>query len=86
MTAIAESTMERIASETAKKTVHELFLALGVNVSTPDAVIELQKDFASLRENRLARLAIRSKAVMTIVSILVTGFITTLWLTLKGTH
>jgi hypothetical protein len=88
MSQFTEAVMERIATEAAEKaakqTVQELFMMLGVDVSTPAGIIEVQKDFASVRQNRLARLAIQSKAVMTAIGIITSGVLATLWLSLKG--
>ena len=90
MSTITEAVMERIAeaaaTKAAKETVQELFKTLGVDTSSTAAVLEVQKDFAHLRETRLARLAIKSKAVMTMVGIFTTGAVTTLYFALKGTH
>jgi hypothetical protein len=46
--------VREIAEETARATVKEFFLALGVNADDPDAVIAVQKDFAHLRAWREA--------------------------------
>lgn len=90
MNYMTEAAMERLATDAAKKaaeeTVQKLFTALGVDVSTPAGIIEVQKDFAHIRKIRVTGLAILSKAVMTAIGIITTGFITTMWLTLKGVH
>lgn len=82
--------MERIAEtaarKAAKETVQELFTMLGVDVSSAAGIIEVQKDFAHVRQSRMARLAIQSKAVMSVIGIITTGILTAVWLTLKGTH
>jgi hypothetical protein len=44
--------IERTARQTAKETVTETFTKLGVDVSTPQACIEAQRDFSFMRSMR----------------------------------
>jgi hypothetical protein len=41
--------MEKLAKLVAKETVSETFLTLGLNVSTPEAILSVQNQFATLR-------------------------------------
>lgn len=59
------------ASKAADIAVRRTFLTLGVDVSTPHEVRELQQDFALLRSTRLARGG-RGKYVLVVFSTLMT--------------
>lgn len=63
-----------------REAVRETFLMLGVTVDDP---IEVQKDFNHLREWRNTTESIKSKSMMTVVGIMVTGTLAALWLGLK---
>jgi hypothetical protein len=73
-----------------KEAVREFLLALGVNIHTPEAVIELQKDFHHIRNSRLTMGAVRREVGSKVVSVLtgsaVTGMIAAVafYLTTKG--
>lgn len=62
-----------------KEAVSEFLLALGVDVGSPAAVIELQKDFHHVRQSRLTMGAVRrevgSKVLSVVTGSAVTGMI-----------
>ena len=62
--------------EIAREAVREFLLALGVNVATPEAVIELQKDFHHVRNTRLTVGAVRNEIWTKTVSVLTGGAVT----------
>lgn len=78
------SEIQHIASETAKAAVRETLLAMGIDVSKPEAVQEMQKDMAHVRESRLAVAAIKTRAYMVITGTLITGVIAAIWVALRG--
>lgn len=49
---ISEADVVRIADVAAETAIRDLFLTIGVNVSTPESILELQKDFAHIRNRR----------------------------------
>ena len=63
-----------------REAVRETFLMLGVKVDDP---IEVQKDFQHLREWRTTTGAIKSKGLMTLTGILVSGFVAAAWVGIK---
>ncbi|UYA98706.1 hypothetical protein P9A44_gp36 [Xanthomonas phage vB_Xar_IVIA-DoCa5] len=63
-----------------REAVRETFLMLGVKVDDP---IEVQKDFQHLREWRSTTESIKSKGMLTLVGIAVSGLAAALWLGLK---
>ncbi|WP_448043830.1 hypothetical protein [Bradyrhizobium liaoningense] len=73
-----------------REAVKEFLLALGVDVTTPGSVIELQKDFHHVRHTRLTMGAVRrevgSKFVSALTASAVTGAIAvvTFYFTTKG--
>jgi hypothetical protein len=44
-----EEEINRLAQIIAEKTVHEMLTKLGIDASSPDKLIQIQKDFAFLR-------------------------------------
>jgi hypothetical protein len=57
----------------AKAAVRETFLALGVDISDPEAVIDMQADFQHLRAWRESTEAVKRKALLTAVGVVITG-------------
>lgn len=55
-----------------RRTVKETLLIMGIDASDP---IEMQRDFQALRDWRCAMAAVRSKGLLTIISILIAGII-----------
>ena len=63
-----------------REAVRETFLMLGVKVDDP---IEVQKDFQHLREWRTTTASIKSKGLMTLMGILVSGLVAAAWVGIK---
>lgn len=63
-----------------REAVRETFLMLGVKVDDP---LEVQKDFQHLREWRYTMQSIRSKGMLTLVGIALTGLLAAAWLGIK---
>lgn len=61
--------------EQARLLVRAVFEEMGIDVSTPDARIELQKDLAFIREWRQATNATRSFALKAVVTLVVSGLV-----------
>lgn len=59
-----------------REAVQEFLLALGVNVATPEAVIELQKDFHHIRNTRLMSRAVRNEIGSKVISVLTGSAVT----------
>ncbi len=72
--------MRETARETAKETVAETLRGLGVNVDNP---LETQRDFLALHEWRTSIQAVRKKALITLVGVVVTGFVAFLWAVIR---
>ncbi len=72
--------VRQIAEETARATVKEFFLALGVNAEDPASVIAVQKDFAHLRAWREATDTVKRKGLAAAVTVIVTAVLGLLWL------
>jgi len=63
--------------------VEQTMLKLGVDVSNPEEIIQLQQDFQHLRKWRKTVNQIESKSVLTIVGIFATGVAAAIWLGFK---
>jgi len=66
--------------ELVKATVKETLLQLGADVENPR---EMQADFQALREWREAYTSVKKKALLTVIGILVGGFVAAVWVGLK---
>lgn len=84
MIPLTSSEIEHIASASAEAAVRKVLLEMGVNVSEPDAVLKMQADFRHLREWRETTAAIKSRSILTLVALLVTGGAGLLWLAIRG--
>lgn len=64
-----------------KEAVHDAFTQMGIDVEDP---LEMQRDFQHLREWRVAVSAMRTKGMLTILGILITGAAAALWVGFKA--
>lgn len=76
---LTESELKRIVHET----VHEVFLSMGIRMDTSEAVIETQRDMQHLREHRLGVERVKKNGLMSIVTLLLAGLLTALWMGVK---
>ena len=58
---------------TAAERVKSTLLSLGINIETPAAIVEAQLDFQHLRAWRESTEAVKRKALLTAVTVVVTG-------------
>lgn len=65
--------IQRIAEEAADKAIKRLFLTFGVNVDSPEAVIEFQSDLKHVRVWRESTEAAKRHALKTIIGVIVSG-------------
>lgn len=84
MIPLSSSEIQQIASETAKAAVRETLLAMGIDVSTPEAIQEMQRDTMYTRESRLALAAIKTRAYLVVTGTVVAGIVTAVWMALKA--
>ena len=77
---MTEVEVKRIAREAARCAVQETFLALGVNMKEP---LEVQQDFAWLRNRRMLEGKISTRArltiVTTVIGLVITGALAAFW-------
>jgi len=64
-----------------RASVLETLVSLGVAANDP---LEMQRDFQALRDWRYASSRIRTKAMVTMVSILVGGILAAIWIGVKS--
>ena len=65
--------MEAIAEEAADKAITRLFLTLGIDVTDPDSIIELQDDLKHVRVWRRSTKAVKEHSLKTAVGVLISG-------------
>lgn len=82
------SEIENIAHQAARQAVAETLLTLGIDVSSPGAIQEVQKDMAHVRLWRQSVDTVRKQSLIAAVGIIVSGIAGAVWLafTLKTGH
>jgi hypothetical protein len=65
--------IDAIATTAAERAVKSMLLSLGINAETPEAIVEAQLDFQHLRAWRESTEAVKRKALLTAVTVVVTG-------------
>lgn len=75
--------LHEIANRAAEKAVEKTLLTLGVDISDPDSIIRMQKDFQWLRSFRNSGETIKTKAITTAVGIFITGLIAAIWMAFR---
>lgn len=65
--------VKAISQTAAREAVREMLLAMGVDASDPAAMIEMQKDFQSLRQWRKSVQDVQRYSIITAVGILISG-------------
>lgn len=83
---ITNDEIRDIASAAAKEAVREMMVMMGVDTSDPKSLIDMQKDFAQLRDWREAKETIRDKGLAAAVAVIVAGALGAMWLFIKGGH
>ncbi|MBI2718150.1 MAG: hypothetical protein HYX36_05225 [Rhizobiales bacterium] len=73
-----------IARTVAREVVHEMMLTMGVDASKPAGLIEMQKDFQSLREWRRSMESVRRHSLLTAVGVIVVGVLAIIWMNLSS--
>jgi len=81
---MTEQEIKRIAREAAHYAVEETFTKLGVDMSGPDSIIEVQQDFAWLRGRRILERKIRVKAFLALITVVVIGIAAATWAVVTG--
>jgi hypothetical protein len=67
--------VDAIATIAAERAVKSTLLSLGINIETPAEIVEAQLDFQHLRAWRESTEAVKRKALLTAVTVVVTGAI-----------
>jgi hypothetical protein len=67
--------IEDIARTAAREAIREMLIAMGVDTSNPAAMIEMQRDFQSLRSWRQSVQTIQRHSLVTAVGVIVVGLL-----------
>ena len=62
-----------IAKTAAREAVREMMITMGVDTSSPEAMIEMQKDFQSLRAWRRSVQTVQRQGIISAVGVIVVG-------------
>lgn len=80
---LSSSEIQHIASETAKQAVQQTLLAMGVDVSDPKAIQEMQYDMAHVRRWRKSVETVQRQSLITAIGVLVSGIAGAIWLAIS---
>ncbi len=80
---VSTDEMRRIADEAAQATVREMLTAMGVDMSSPEKIIQAPVDFAYLRRSRRASERVAAGVRTAILAAAVSGALTILWMGFK---
>lgn len=72
-----------IAQEAGKAAAKELLTTLGVDTSSPEAIIRQQVDFAHLRRARRSSESIRQHSFKVVIATALVGALSFMWVTLS---
>ena len=76
--------MEKLAKMAAKEAVSETFLTLGLNVSTPEAILSVQNQFATLRNIHYSMRQVRNVIIAGVLGAAVSGAVWAFWTGFKA--
>lgn len=74
-----EQIIRKVAEEVGPEIVRHTFVRLGIDTTTPEAVIEVQKDNAFLRRFRLRMDALSNRVGQIVIGVIVAGIAAALW-------
>lgn len=80
----AEERTEAIAERAAEKVAHKLLLGIGIDVSSPEAILRAQDNFRFLDSFNESTKEVKRKTIMTLVGIFVTGMAGYMWVAFGG--
>lgn len=81
---MTEAEIKQVAETAAKEAVRETLLMMGVDVSKPEAVTEMQADFNHVRKWRKSVETVQRQSLITAVGVLVSGAIGALYMAFKA--
>jgi hypothetical protein len=81
---MTEAEIKQIVTQSAKAAVQETLLLLGVDVSKPEAIQEMQLDFAHTRKWRKSVETVQRQGLMAAVGVLVSGMAGAIYMALRG--
>lgn len=76
--------MHDVAEQAADRAVKRMLLTLGVDINSPEAIIRFQRNVAFMDALRASSDAVKRKAILTAVTVLVTGMLGYLWLAFRS--
>jgi len=72
---MSKAELRELVAEAVEEGVQKAFLSLGVDISTPAAIVEAQKDFQHVRSWRKAKETVAKQGLTTTVGIIITGLL-----------
>lgn len=81
---MTESQVKELASEIAEETVRKLFLGLGVDISSPEGILNAQQDFQHLRAWRNSVETVKQQGIISAIGVITVGVLAVLWSRVGG--
>jgi len=72
---MTDDEIREIARTAAREAVREMMIAMGVDTSNPASMIEMQKDFQSLRNWRESMQTVKRQGIISAVGVIVVGLL-----------
>jgi hypothetical protein len=72
---MTDDEIREIARTAAREAVREMMIAMGVDTSNPASMIEMQKDFQSLRNWRESMQTVKRQGIISAVGVVVVGLL-----------
>ena len=76
---MSEAELEQIVRAGVKQGVEETFLTTGIDVSTPEAVIQVQRDFQYMRRLRRTAENVQKWSTKVVVTTIVAAMLAAVW-------
>lgn len=83
MIPLSSSEIQHIANETAKAAVRDTLLAMGVDVSDPKSIQEMQYDMAHVRRWRKSVETVQRQSLIAAIGIIVSGIAGAIWMAIS---
>lgn len=78
--------VEQIASEAADRALSQLFLTLGIDTSSPEGILNAQRDFQHVRAWRTSIETVKRQGIMSAIGVITVGILALIWARVGGTH
>lgn len=76
---LTQDQVEQIASEAAEKALSQLLLTLGIDTSSPQGILDAQRDFQHVRNMRKSFETVKRQGLMSAIGFIMVGILALIW-------